>query len=142
MTNKKCNKIVMALVLEDVCDANTTLLPQVPAFQEAYADAQTRVSNLQNLAQTQTQDTTGIALDKKHAREVMCQTALPIAGAIHAYATKNNSEELLAKSDCSLSDLLAGRDVQSAERCQNVFDLATANLTELADYGLTAAKLT
>jgi hypothetical protein len=104
-------------------------------------DAQGHVSNIQVFAQNQEQDVSGIAADKKQARLAMCNAALPIAGAVHAYAVKTKNNELAAKTDFSLSDLMAGRDVQSAERCQNIYDAANTNLANLADYGVTAAKL-
>jgi hypothetical protein len=71
----------------------------------------------------------------------MCNAALPIAGAVHAYAVKSKNNELAAKTDFSLSDLMAGRAEKSAERCQNIYDAANTNLANLADYGVTAAKL-
>lgn len=41
-----------------------------------------------------------------------------------------------------MSDLMGGRDVQSAERCQNISATANTNIANLASYGVTAAKLT
>lgn len=141
MNTKKLNKLTMALGIEDVCNGNSATLSTVPAFAAAYTDLQTRVSNIQLLAQGQEQDTSGIAADKKQARQAMCNVALPIASAIHAYATKNKNNELATKNDFSISDLMAGRDVQSAERCQNIYNDANTNLASLADFGVTAAKL-
>ena len=141
MTTKKLNKLTMALAVEDVCNGNAAILPTVPAFASAYTDAQGHVSNIQVFAQNQEQDVSGIAADKKQARLAMCNTALPIAGAVHAYAVKTKNNELAAKTDFSLSDLMAGRAEKSAERCQNIYDAANTNLANLADYGVTAAKL-
>jgi hypothetical protein len=141
MTTKQLNKLTMSLASEDICDANAILLPSVPAFADAYADVQSHVTNIQTFSQNQSQDITGIARDKQQARLAMCNIALPIAGAIHAYATKTDNNELEAKSDFSLSDLMAGRDSASAERCQNIYADATANLADLASHGITAAKL-
>lgn len=142
MTNKQLNKLTTALAVEGICDANTTILSTVPAFASAYADTQSHVTNIQTLWQAQAQNTSGIGEDKRQARLAMCNIALVIAGAVHAYATKTKNNELLNRMNFSLSDLMAGRDVQSAERCQNVYDTANTNLTALADYGVTADKLT
>lgn len=141
MTTKKLNKPTMALAVEDVCNGNAAILPTVPAFASAYTDAQGHVLNIQVFAQNQEQDVSGIAADKKQARLAMCNAALPIAGAVHAYAVKTKNNELAAKADFSLSDLMAGRAEKSAERCQNICDAANTNLANLADYGVTAAKL-
>ena len=142
MTNRQLNKLTMSLAVEDICNPNLILLATIPAFQEAYVDAQTRVTNIQTLSQSQSQDTSGIARDKQQARLAMCNIALVTAGAIHAYATKTDNNQLEAQSDFSLSDLMAGRDVKSAERCQGLYDLANGLLTVLGPFGVTTARLT
>ena len=72
----------------------------------------------------------------------MCDLALPIASAVHAFAVKNKNNQLATQVDFSMSDLMGGRDVQSAQRCQNVHDLANTNVASLGNFGVTAAKLT
>ena len=142
MTRKQLNKLTMALAVEDICDANEVTYKTVPAFANAYADVKSHVTNIQALSQAQSQDKSGISEDKKQARLVMCNTALPISSAVHAYAIKTKNNELAAQMDFSSSDLMTGRDVLCAQRCQNIYDKANANVAALADYGLTDAKLT
>jgi hypothetical protein len=141
MTNKQLNKLTTALALEGICDPNSVIIATIPAFASSYADAQSHVTNIQSLWLAQAQNTSGIAEDKRQARLAMCNIALVTAGAIHAYATKIKNNALANEMDFSLSDLMAGRDTESARRCQEIYDTANANLTALADYGLTAAKL-
>ena len=141
MTTKQLNKLTTALAVEGICDANTVIIATVPAFAASYADVQSHVTNIQTLWQAQAQNTRGIAEDKQQARLAMCNTALPVAKAVHAYATKAQNNTLADGVDYSLSDLMAGRDTESARRCQEIYDTANTNLTALADYGLTAAKL-
>lgn len=142
MNTKQLNKLTMYLAVEGICDANNTVWQPLQAFADAYTDLKTRVSNIQTFAQSQTQNTTGIAQDKQAARQAMCAAALPIANAVHAYAVKTKNNTLAASVKFSMSDLMAGRDVQSAERCQNIYTAANTNLANLASYGITAAKLT
>jgi hypothetical protein len=141
MTTKKLNKLASYLAIEGICN-NNNAWQTVSAFADAYADFQTHVTNIQTLSQTQSQPTTGITLDKKAARQTACTTALPIAQAVHAYAVKNKNNQLAAQVDFSLSDLTGGRDIQSAEHCQNIYNAANTNLANLANFGVTAAKLT
>ncbi len=141
MTTRQLNKLTTALAVEGICDPNAVVIATVPAFAASYADAQSHVTNIQTLWLAQAQNTKGIAADKQQARLAMCQTALVIAGAVHAYATKTQNQTLANEMVFSLSSLMAGRDVQSAERCQGIYNTATTNLTALADYGQTAAKL-
>jgi hypothetical protein len=141
VTTKQLNKLTGALAVEGICDPNSVILITIPAFASTYADVQAHVTNIQVLWQAQAQNTSGIAEDKRQARLAMCNTALVIAGAIHAYAVKTRNNALANEVDFSLSDLMAGRDTESARRCQEIYDTANTNLTALADYGLSAAKL-
>jgi len=131
----------MYLAVEGICDGNNDAWQNVPAFAETYADLKTHVNNIQTFAQSQTQDTSGIAADKQAARQAMCAAALPIANAVHACATKTKNNTLAASVDFSMSDLMAGRDVQSRDNCQNISTIANSNLASLAGYGVTADKL-
>jgi hypothetical protein len=141
VTTKQLNKLTTALALEGICDPNAVLIATIPAFAGAYADLQSHVTNIQVLWQAQAQNTSGIAEDKKQARLAMCNTALPFAGALHAFATKTKNNALANEMDYSLSGLMAGRDTESARRCQEIYDTVNTNLVALADYGPTAAKL-
>jgi hypothetical protein len=142
MNTKQINKLAMYLAVEGICEGINNAWQNVPAFAETYADLKTHVNNIQTFAQSQTQDTSGIAADKQAARQAMCAAALPIAKAVHAYAVKTKNNTLATSVDFSMSDLMGGRDVQSAERCQNVSAAANTNIANLASYGVTAAKLT
>jgi hypothetical protein len=142
MTTKQLNKLTMYLAVEGICDASPTIWQSLQAFADAYTGLKTHVTNIQTFSQSQTQDTSGIAQDKKQARLAMCSVALPIAKAVHAYALKSQNNTLAASVDFSMSDLMGGRDVQSRDNCQNISDIANTNLANLANYGVTAAQLT
>jgi hypothetical protein len=142
MRTKQLNKLTMYLAVKGICDGNPTVWQAVQAFADAYADFETHVVNIQTYAQNQEQDTSGITQDKHAARGTMCNAALPIAKAIHAYALKTKNNQIAMSVDFSLSDLMSGRGVTSRDNCQNICATANANLALLADYGVTAAKLT
>ena len=142
MTTKQLNKLTMYLAVEGICDATTAIWQTVQAFADAYTDLKTRVTNIQTFSQSQAQNTTGIAQDKKAARQAMCALALPIASAVHAYAVKTKNNTLAASVDFSMADLIEGRDVASRDNCQNIYNTANTNIANLANYGVTAAKLT
>jgi hypothetical protein len=141
MNIKQLNKLNMYLAVEGICDASPTIWQSLQAFAQAYADFKTHVTNIQAFVQSQTQNNTGIAVDKQAARAVMCNAALPIARAVHAYALKTMNNTIAATMDLSMSDLMGGPGVQSAERCQNIYAVGNANLANLGNYGVTAAKL-
>jgi hypothetical protein len=142
ITTKQLNKLTAYLAVEGICDASNAVWQTLQAFADAYTDLKSHVTNIQTFLQSQTQDVSGIAQDKQAARQAMCAAALPIAKAVHAYGVKTKNNTLATSVDFSMSDLMGGRDVQSAERCQNVSAAANTNLANLASYGVTAAKLT
>jgi hypothetical protein len=141
MKTKQINKLTMYLTVGGICDASNTVWQPLQAFADAYTDFKTHVTRIQVLSQSQEQDNSGIAQDKQAARAAMCNATLPITKAVHAYAVKTRNNQLIMQMNFSLSELMGGRDVQSAERCQNIYDAANANIASLASYGITAAKL-
>lgn len=142
MNAKQENKLSMYLAVKAVCDRNNSTWQTLQAFVDAYADFGTRVANLQNLAQTQAQKTTGLAADKEALRKIMATAAVEVALATHAYAKKSKNNDLAAKTNVSVSTFLEGRDTLAAATALNIHAAATANLASLATYGVAAAKLT
>jgi hypothetical protein len=58
-----------------------------------------------------------------------------------SWALKTAQLDVAKKADWSYSDLLAGRDTASEDRCRNVLKLATENLKALGKFGVNQAKL-
>jgi hypothetical protein len=71
----------------------------------------------------------------------MAEAAATIALAVNAYAKKVKNNDLAAQTNVTASDMTGGRDTAAADTARNVHDVATANLANLAVYGVTAAKL-
>lgn len=132
----------MFLAVKTVCDRNNATWQTLQAFADAYTEFGTRVSNIQTLAQNQSVDATGLAADKQQLRKDMAAAAATIALAVNAYAKKVKNNDLAAKTNVTASDMTGGRDTTAADTARNVHAAATANLANLAPYGVTAAKLT
>ena len=131
----------MFLAVKAVCDRNTATIQTLPAFADAYTEFGTRVSNIQTLAQNQSVDSTGLAADKQQLRKDMAAAAATVALAVNAYAKKVKNNDLAAKTNVTASDMTGGRDTTAADTARNVHAAATANLANLAAYGVNAAKL-
>ena len=132
----------MFLAVKAVCDRNTATIQTLPAFADGYTEFTTHVANIQTLAQNQSVDATGLAADKQQLRKDMATAAAVIALAVNAYAKKVKNNDLAAQSAVTASDMTSGRDTAAADTARNVHAAATANLANLAPYGVTAAKLT
>ena len=142
MTSKQENKLSMFLAVKAVCDRNNSTWQTLQAFVDGYADFGTRVINIQNLAQSQAVDSTGLSADKEQLRKTMAAATVEVALATNAYAKKVKNNDLAAKTNVSLSTYLEGRDTLAATNALNLHAAVTANLANLAPYGVTAAKLT
>ena len=132
----------MYLAVKAVCDRNNTTWQTLQAFVDGYADFGGRVTNIQNLAQSQAVDSTGLSTDKEQLRKAMALATVEVALATSAYAKKAKNNDLAAKTSVSASTFLEGRDTLAATNALNIHAAATANLASLAPYGVTAAKLT
>lgn len=84
----------------------------------------------------------GPAADKAKTRFDFEQQILVIAGQLAAFAAKNKDATLEAQADLTHAglDKMAVQDLE--ETATRIANLATANLTALADYGLTDADVT
>lgn len=142
MTSKQENKLSMYLAVKAVCDRNNTTWQPLQAFVDGYADFGTRVTNIQNLAQSQAVDSTGLTADKDQLRKTMALATVEVALATNAYAKKVKNNDLAAKTNVSMSTYMEGRDTPAATNALNIHAAATATLATLAPYGVTAAKLT
>lgn len=136
------NKRGMLGTVETILVTNRPIWESLPAFVTAADALSEHIETIDILAQSGNGNTTGLTADKRAARDTMTAATLEIAGAVAAYASETGSGELHAKADYSISDLRRVRDTEIAGVCLNIHDAAKANLADLADYGVTAKKLT
>ncbi len=143
MNIRQINKFRSYVGVESACKRYKPVwnAAAVPEFGLAVTDLSERIVIIRGLGQRQEDPTTGIAAMKLHCRKQVCTTGAIIAGAVHSWATKTNQLDIAQKADWSYSDLFAGRETASADRCQNVHKLAKENLSSLAKFGVTADKL-
>ena len=136
------SKLNMYRATQKHCTDNAAIVATLPAFQTTLNAFNVKVSAI--IAATQQEDlvTKGITVDKSEAKKSLCRLTTDIAAPIFAYASASANNKLKQEVNFSYSDLLRTKDDVMAPRCQNIKDLATANLAALASYGLTAAGLT
>jgi hypothetical protein len=142
MTTKQQNKLAMYLVVKGVLDSNNSVWQSLQAFADGYTDFTSHVTQIQTLELSQVTDSTGIAQDKKASKAAMATAAQQISAAVHAYAVKTKNNTLANETDFTVSDLTGERDADAIKDSQNIHDLANTNIASLANYGITAAKLT
>ncbi len=85
---------------------------------------------------------TGITTDKNTKRAVMVDKALFIINRIQSYATVAANSDLLESTHYTPSDMSKARDTDIVGICDTIVAKATANLANLANYGITQVLIT
>lgn len=141
MDKKKEAKLNMYRAVEAQCDANPTVVSEVTALADAVSRFKTKIAAIVGTTQQKVTVITGITTDKSVSKRSLAEKTSIVADAVYAYAAKNADNELKAEMKISVNQLMKTRDDALAPRCQNVHDKANAIITDLQDYGITAAKL-
>ena len=135
------NKLSMIVSVTDTMDENQSLWQSVAAIGTTLAAVKRRVANINTLSQTRNVSTKGVTLSKQAARDGMELLALDVAGAVRAYASATDDNELFEKANYTPSDLVAARDTDVSNLCQGIHTTANGSLAKLADFGVTEQKL-
>jgi hypothetical protein len=136
------NKLSSYLAVVAVCDAEPAAWQVYKAFGDAYAEFKTVVDTIMALSPKGGRKATGLTQDKRRVRVELATVAHEVAAAARAYAEKTQNGELAAKVSLSRTQILAGRDLATADRSQNILAATQPVVGQLADFGTTPADLT
>src|SRR5437868_8618953 len=128
MTDPQENKLSMYRAVLQVLDANAAEYAGVAAFGTQVTNFRNSVNLIGQLAQTQTADTSGIALDKAMLQDQMVEMALRVAGALKAFASDNNNAPLREQADINKSKFKNARDDMRDDIAQQIHDLGNTNV--------------
>lgn len=87
-------------------------------------------------------DSSGVSLAKKNALLALGDATYDVARAVRAYAAENGNDVLAGQVKFSRSQLVRGADKTVIDRTELIRDAATEAIDDLADYGVTPAKVT
>lgn len=121
---------------------NASVISSTPAFQTAFNNLKAKIAAIVDTAQLKSGSLSGIASDKKTAKQNLCKLASTIAGAIYAYASATGNETLQQSMNLPVTTLMRTRDEAVAPLCQMIHDRAESDLENLKDYGIKSAHLT
>jgi hypothetical protein len=121
---------------------NNTLWQGNKAVSDTMTEVNADLTALSGLDVHQKTPVTGQALDKATVRYHCEEQILVIANQLAALAAKNDDAVLEAQTDLTFSslDILAADDLEAT--ATRIGNLATTNLTALADYGITQTDIT
>jgi hypothetical protein len=123
-------------------DDNNGLWSGIVAFAAAVTDAKAGVTAIRDEAGSQGTPTSGITEAKAQVRNDLEDQTLEIGDQVAALAAKNKDPKLAAEVHVTRSSLDQMEDSNLVETAKRVRDAANNNIAALADYGVTAAKVT
>lgn len=141
MKKTQSNKLRAYQTVEVTLETNQAVWQNLPAFVAAVEEFTAIIPEIQALAQTQA-SREGAANEKSYALASLGDTAFEVGAAVHAYAVTQQDYALEGRVDFSRSTIVYGRESSVVARVRDIHAAATAQLANLADYGITAAKLT
>jgi hypothetical protein len=141
MDSIKESKHSMFLATKDYLTSKDILLKKLPKYAELFARLCHLITLIQGLGEEQNLDKKGVALDKRHLREILSLLAIDTSRRIKAHATLEKNLILLNETKYTESDLKRCTDTQIREVAQGIHNRAQSNLPALAEFGVTAEKL-
>jgi hypothetical protein len=142
MNQDQINITGMHSTVASYMDQNQTIWTGNKAFSASVGQLNTNNSVISQKRDAQETATDGEAELKRQAQQDLEEKIIEIADQIYALAVKNNDVGLEAQSHLTLS-ILDGLDPeQLVEKGGDISALATANLSGLADYGITQTDVT
>jgi hypothetical protein len=139
MTIEQESRLSMYLATRDYLVPNSSIIKGLPSFQENFTSFQSTIMQIQDIAEQQKIDKTGITEGKNQLRMALAELAADNSRKLTAFAKLNNNPTLLGEVKFNESDLKRCADTALKDYSQIVYDRAQANISALADYGITEA---
>jgi len=141
MEKNQNNKLSMGYSVQKVCNNYQSEWTGFVAFETAFNDFESILNNIGKSLDKQGIHIKGVSEDKIAAKELLTDKALEIGGAVFAFATDNNNLALKARVHLSRTNLSNTRNALTVQRCQLIYDEASAIINQLGNYGLTSSSL-
>jgi len=135
------NKLRAYQAVELILETHKATWEILPAFATAVGEFTPIITEILSLAQTQA-SREGASNEKAYALEALGKAAFEVGAAVHAYAVTTEDFALEGRVDFSRSTIVYGREASVLARVRDIHAAATTQLANLADYGITQAKLT
>ena len=137
----KSNKLRSYKALAVVLETHEPVWSVLPAFGKAVTEFNEFIDDINKQALIQS-DSEQASEEKLFVLRALGVAAYEVSGAVQAYAVEMSDLALEARVNYSLSSIVLGKEDQVLSRCWSIHAVATERLADLADNGITAAKLT
>lgn len=142
MDKHRENKLTMYLGVKSVLEENVTKTDTLPALGAPIAKFNLTVAAIEAKSKEFDLAATGKTQVKTDTLEELIDELVPAVSSLAAYAHAKKNTELLAKASVPESTFQRLRDTEIVTKANGLFELVEANVSKLADYGVTAEALT
>lgn len=141
MNDTQEDKLGMYFSVVSACEKHAAVWQALPAFVTAFGEFTDHVDAIRDTAEGQETGIAGNTREKNRARKALADTAYPLGMAIQAWALVSGNAGIGDRVYRPHSDYLRRRDTEAETMARIVLSEGTAHLADLADYGVTQAKL-
>ncbi len=141
MTDRQENQLSMFRTLLAIRAVFAAIIAAITDLASDFDDFEAEVDAIKQLIPKQKLQTTGVARDKADIQEDLIDTALMVAGAVMAFASKAGNYTLFEEVNYSEGKLQNLRDEELPDTCRIIHERANDNLAALAGRGITAPVL-
>ena len=141
MTNPQRNKLSMFLAVLGVLQDHNTQWSGLTAFAALVNSLDLLTKAILKASGIQGTPKTGIAGGKNRKQLLMIDLAAEVIGDVHSYAVTAEDDDLIAKSNVEISDLINMADTLVGPYCRTLYDLGVLYATQIAELGTSAADL-
>jgi hypothetical protein len=142
MNKKDEAKLSMYKAVEAHCTNNQTIIATSVPFQASFTTFVAKLASLFVTESSAQKQTKGIAVDKEALKQLLVKDAFEMASVVFAFASKTKNDTLRQAVNYSITDLDRLKDELIVPVASNIKKAASDNLTALAEYGVTTAKIT
>lgn len=118
-----------------LCNTNMSTVQKIKAFETAYISLNTIVTSIRAADQLLLNKSTG-AENKKQARNMLVEMSAMVSGAVFAYATANNKDDLEKSAKITRTELRNLKDEELENACKNLLQMVNDHLAALDQYGI------
>ena len=142
MNSKQETKYVMEQSTRDFLGRNKEITDKLPTFNVLFPRFTSNLQQIGDICGLKVADKTGTAVKKEQLRTSLATKAFGIAIKTEAYAKINGNPVLAAEVHFTESELLHAPDSKLIDKANLIYIKANANISKLAEYGVTPEMLT
>ncbi len=141
LTKSQSNVLSMEQRTLELLKDNLDIVSSVPALADTITELETLTVQIEAKSNEKSEATTGKTDNKLQAEADVVKAILPVAGALHSFASKKSDIPLMEKTAVHKSRLEHMRDEDLSTKAKSISDLAAANSADIVPDRTSAAKV-